>query len=728
MDELAAKQAAEALVNRGREFLQARASAAAARQFLRSQLIAPANLVAVVNHALCDQQQPQAGKLFYRSSILAPSHPAVLVNLGAWFAQSSDCSNMLRAYRRLALAAPADARGGNGLAKAWLIGCDRDGRFHGAEKHVHECLRWVGVLKPDDQRLRFKRVQLLIASGAMDAAHALMVPVIAAGDQSIQAMIPDDFNLGFLSVLASDHWAQGRLAEAFVCLDLILCRDPTNATALLQRAIYLRTGGALSASRDSLRLLLIARPRYSAGMNGLKITEVAQNLPIDAIRRLRQYCVLNPQAFVGAVAEMSALGFQAEEPKFGQKMAIRGILASPDDCTNYQHLVRYLIQNELFKPAGHLLARAEFMGLSSVTRNLMGWLHMHLGEYAAAEKRYQQAIDLDSGNVSARVNLSTLRIKCGEIEKALADYELRWQLENKPNKDQWYEMYPQPSLDIPVWDGSDLRGKRIYVRGEQGVGDEIWFAGLLPALIAGGAAITFECTPKLVPLLQRSFPDVKVCGRGIGALPTLNDVDYQIPIGSLMKFLCNDSYQAPTNYLAADTNLVADRRRLYSDNGRQKVIGISWRSLKREHRRSFEASLHHWQALKNLPNCAFVSLQYGDTAEERAAFKQATGIDIRHDHSIDIFNDVDGMAAQVQAVDAVISIANSTVMLAHAIGTPAWLALRKHQEDWRYRLFHQHSNLLPKCRQYWPRDQQNWARTIGEISTDVKSFLASVKH
>jgi tetratricopeptide (TPR) repeat protein len=726
MDELAAKQTTEALVNRGREFLQARASAAAARQFMRSQLIAPANLVAVVNHALCDQQQPQAGKLFYRSSILAPSHPAVLANLGAYFAQSSDCSNMLRAYRRLALAAPADARGGKGLAKAWLIGCDRDGRFHGAEKHVHECLRWVGVLNPNDQKIRFQHVQLLIASGAMDAAHALMAPVIAAGDQSIQAMIPDDFDLGFLSVLASDHWMEGRLTEAYVCLDLILCRDPTNATALLQRGIYLRTGGNLSASRDSLRLLLITRPRYSAGMNGLKITEVAQNLPIDAIRRLRQYCVLNPLAFVGAVTELSVLGFQAEEPKFGKKMAIRGILASPDDCTNYQHLVRYLIQNRLFKPAGRLLAWLEFIALSSITCNLLGWLFLHRGEYKAAEKRFQQAIDLDSRNVSARVNLSMLRMKSGEIEKALADYELRWQL--GWNKDQGYEMYPQPSLDIPVWDGSDLRGKRVYVRGEQGVGDEIWFVGLLPALISGGATITLECIPKLVPLLQRSFPDVKVCGRGNGMLPTLNDVDYQIPIGSLMKFLCDNSYQAPTNYLAADTNLAADRRRLYSDNGRQKVIGISWRSLKRVHRRSFEASLHHWQALKNLPNCAFVSLQYGDTAEERAAFKQATGIEIRHDHSIDIFNDVDGMAAQVQAVDAVISIANSTVMLAHAIGTPAWVALRKHQEDWRYRLFHQHSNLLPKCRHYWPRDQQNWARTIGDISNDVKSFLASVKH
>ena len=726
MDELAAKQAAEALVNRGREFLRGRASAAAAKQFLRSQLIAPANLAAVVNHALCDQKQPQAGKLFYRSSILAPSHPAVLANFGAWFAQSSDCSNMLRAYRRLALAVPADARGGNGLAKAWLIGCDRDGRFHGAEKHVHECLRWVGVLKPDDQRLRFQRVQLLVASGAMDAAHNLMAPVIAAGHRSIQATIPDDFDLSFLSVLASDHQEQGRLTEALVYLDLILFRDPTNATALLQRGIYLRSHGALSESCNSLRLLLIAQPRYSAGMISLKITEVAQNLPICAIRRLRQYCVLKPPAFVGAVSEMSALGFQAEEPKYGQKMAIRGILASPDECTNYQHLVRVLIQNGLFKPAGHMLARLEFMALSSITCNLSGWMHTHLGEYTAAEKRFQQAIDLDFGNVSARVNLSMLRIKSGEIEKALADYELRWQLEWY--KYQGYEMYPQPSLDIPVWDGSDLRGKRIYVRGEQGVGDEIWFTGLLPALIAGGAEIIFECTPKLVPLLRRSFPDVKICGRGIGALPTQNDVDYQIPIGSLMKFLCDNSYQAPTNYLAADTNLVADRRRLYSDNGRQKVIGISWRSIKPLHHRSFEASLRHWQALKHLRNCAFVSLQYGDTTEERAAFKQATGIDIVHDHSVDIFNDLDGMAAQVQAVDAVISIANSTVMLAHAIGTPAWVALRQHQEDWRYRLFHQHNNLLPKCRQFWPRGPQNWAKTIDEISADLKSFLASAQH
>ena len=62
--------------------------------------------------------------------------------------------------------------------------------------------------------------------------------------------------------------------------------------------------------------------------------------------------------------------------------------------------------------------------------------------------------------------------------------------------------------DLPVWQNQPIDGKRFFVWGEQGIGDDIWFAGRLNDFVAAGAEVVLECSPKLVALMARSFPQI----------------------------------------------------------------------------------------------------------------------------------------------------------------------------------------------------------------------------
>ena len=64
-------------------------------------------------------------------------------------------------------------------------------------------------------------------------------------------------------------------------------------------------------------------------------------------------------------------------------------------------------------------------------------------------------------------------------------------------------------------------------------------------------------------------------------------------------------------------------------------------------------------------------------------FYKATGIEILHDDSINPLKDMDGWLSQVAAMDAVVSIANTTVHGAGGLGIPTMCTV-SNQSDWRW--------------------------------------------
>lgn len=68
-------------------------------------------------------------------------------------------------------------------------------------------------------------------------------------------------------------------------------------------------------------------------------------------------------------------------------------------------------------------------------------------------------------------------------------------------------------------------------------------------------------------------------------------------------------------------------------------------------------------------------LQYGDTGDDVATLASRSGAEIISDVTVDSLVDLDGFAAQVAAMDAVVTISNTGAHMAGALGIPTIILL-----------------------------------------------------
>src|SRR4029077_10366218 len=125
-----------------------------------------------------------------------------------------------------------------------------------------------------------------------------------------------------------------------------------------------------------------------------------------------------------------------------------------------------------------------------------------LGQLDDANAAFQAAIALDPNFADAHWNHACCRLLAGDFAIGWQEYEWREQAGAVP-----LDRYPQPH-----WKGERLDGQTILVHAEQGIGDEILFAGCLRKLIAHAGRCVFVCEPRLEKLFARSFPRATVHG------------------------------------------------------------------------------------------------------------------------------------------------------------------------------------------------------------------------
>jgi ADP-heptose:LPS heptosyltransferase len=116
---------------------------------------------------------------------------------------------------------------------------------------------------------------------------------------------------------------------------------------------------------------------------------------------------------------------------------------------------------------------------------------------------------------------------------------------------------------------------------------------------------------------------------------------------------------------------------------RRLRIGISWRggvAATRTHARSL--SLQQLAPVLDLADCEFVNLQYGEVADEVAAFNAGRQNPIRVFPRAEI-DDFEELAGLVANLDLVVSVQTTLVHLCGAIGQTC-LTLVPHTPEWRY--------------------------------------------
>ncbi len=300
----------------------------------------------------------------------------------------------------------------------------------------------------------------------------------------------------------------------------------------------------------------------------------------------------------------------------------------------------------------------------------------------AALPHLRHAFDVAPGDANAATAYGHTLLLLGELGPGWDASEARFRgsLRHAP-----VERYVPQSR----WRGESLAGKSIVLWAEQGIGDEIMFASLVPEMASAAARVVLETESRLVPLFARSLPGVEVVARSIPPDPATQDpsIDFQSPLASLPRRLRRQMSDFTTTgaYLAADPAKVAALRSRYLEGagGGRRLVGVSWHTTNAKLGPRRTIGLEAWGPILGVPGVTFISLQYGDWRDAIAAAARATGADFRHDPAIDPLTDMDGFAAQVAAMDLTISIDNSTVHVAGALGRPAW-ALLPAAPEWRW--------------------------------------------
>ena len=374
---------------------------------------------------------------------------------------------------------------------------------------------------------------------------------------------------------------------------------------------------------------------------------------------------------------------------------------------------------------------------SDIMANL-GMAYYRSGQIEKAKEYLERAIKAEGASAQAFASYSALFIESGHPEKIIgacekaiaknaslpiAHWNMSMALLGQGNFERGWDEYEwglesvgmRPNRKIgektPYWDGTP--GKTVVVYGEQGIGDEIMFASMLPDLLKTNTVI-LESHKRLKTLFEKSFP-VVVHGTREEREPQWpkdHQIDYRMSIGSLGKYYRRSRAAFPgTPYLKAEPLLPKGKFR----------VGISWTGGLKEGRvLKRSVPLSWWKPILEQP-CEFVSLQYTDCDEE-IDLVNALGYDIKRFPEVKM-EDYYETARLVQSCDLVISVCTSVVHLAGALGVPCWVMTPKNPA-WRY----QDTGGMPwyqSVRLYRQPDttQDSWFPVIKHIAMDLNARL-----
>ncbi|MFC5358522.1 tetratricopeptide repeat protein [Azospirillum himalayense] len=626
------------------------------------------------------------------------------------------------------------------LQEALLIAFDlqREGRFAEADSVYGQILDAV----PGHPPALHLRGLLLAQCGRLEEGCTLVGQAVA-GDGS-----QPDMHTNHASLLE----ALGRFGAAAEALASAAVLDPERVALLNNFAVRRLAAGDPASAEQALRAAVVLRP-------GLADPRINRAEALDALGRAEEALAQRRIAALLAPDDAALLGALALRPDAGEAALRRALWLDPARAVLWNRLGARRKDLGALPAARHAYER----GLALDPADAALWNNRAnvlkgQGDPDGARDVLRRAAALQPDSAPIRNNLSDAHALCGDPEAALAEAEAAlardpvladarlarasgllalgrfaegWDAwESRWSAEPWCRTagrFPQPP-----WTGRPLGGGRLLVWGEQGVGDELMFATLLPLLTqssmnetqsstAASAGFLLECDARLAPLFARALPGVEVVPRGPQPDPRLSapDIAAQIPSGSLPRLLlrAEEDFRRLRPILSVDPVRVPPLRR----TGRRPLVGIAWHTTNPK-----------WGRLRNVPpadlaralhaaGADMVVLQYGDWAAEVAALA-AEGIAIALPPGLDRKDDLDGLAAQIAATDLVVTIDNATAHLAGALGHPVWLLL-SHAPDWRWLVGRDDSPWYPSARLFRQGTAGDWRGPLDAVTDRLRALF-----
>jgi tetratricopeptide (TPR) repeat protein len=548
----------------------------------------------------------------------------------------------------------------------------------------------------------------------------------------------------------------GQFEQAIEAYRRALEMDPQLVDAWLNLGALYQQAARLDEAVECYQKAIEIRPDYAAAHSNLGAVCQQGDRLHEAAKHYRRAIELNPQ-FAQACCNLGGVLRRLHQRDEAISWYLRALEIEPNYMPAHHNLAQALHQQGRYEDAlRHNEQALRLKPNSYETHVNLGSLLQDMEKYDFALMSYENALRIRPEGFEAYNNQGRVLQEQGRFDEALNAFDVALRIAPRDadshfnrglvliqqgRYQQGWEEYDwrfqtgefggARPLGQPLWDGSPLAGKSIMIHAEQGLGDEIMFASGYRHMLALADQCVLTCDRRLTSLLARSFPSAHIIGvhRGNESWDDLSreQVDYQIPAGSTMRYLRTRTSDFPRDdhYLVADPQQVQRWRERLGELGPGLKIGISWRAgCKPPEINKRSIPLRQWAPLLSLPGIHFINLQYGECEADLVRVKQQLGVDIHDWDEAAPLYDVDGMAAQLSALDLVISVGNATVHLAGSLGVPTWNLLPAHW-GWRWGIQQMDNPWYARVQSIRQDSSGDWEGVMSRVVEELQSRLTA---
>lgn len=511
-----------------------------------------------------------------------------------------------------------------------------------------------------------------------------------------------------------------RLQEAIASYNKAIEINPEYADAFSNRGIALRELKSLDEALASFERAIEIKPDYVDALSNLGNALKDLNRLDEALASYNQAIQINPdfyEAYYNRGVYFDDLG------KFDQALTSydQAIKLNPDYAVAYSNRGNTLKKLNRFQDSLASYCKAiELNPFYAEAYSNLGILFYELKHYEESLANYDKAIDLDPDYADAYFNKSVLLLSLQNFEKGWYLYDWRWK---KKNDSSLPFSTVKPKLDNLY--NSSSKGRKILIWGEQGIGDQILYSGMLDELFGIAPTSQIMLDKRLLPLFERSFPQGKFVDKTI---PTENiDYDEHLPLPDLAKYFrtCTADFEkSRKSFLKADQSRANElRTSLVGDN--KYLCGITWSSKIRTIGADKSIVLEDLLPIFTIKNITFVNLQYGDTHRQLIDFNKKYFSNIKVCLEVDNFNDLDGHAALIQACDFVVTISNTSAHISGSIGKETFLMCPSGKGLLWYWCNQLNGKCLwyPSIQIYQQSQIGNWSDVVQRVKFDIENKI-----
>ena len=520
------------------------------------------------------------------------------------------------------------------------------------------------------------------------------------------------------NILGASTAQIGKHDEAIEFYNKSISLKPDYAEAYYNMGNVLKDQGKLDEAIRAFKKVILLKPNHVNTYNNMGNVFKNQGKLDEAINAYNKSILLKPDY---AQAHSNIGTTLQDQGKLDEAIEAynKAISLKPDYADAYYNLGNVLKDQGKLDEAIEAYNKAiSLKPDDAVAYNNMGNVLKDQGKLDESIEAYNKAISLKPDYADAHFNLSFVLLNIGKLEEGLNEYEWRWKTKELLSQQRYFSQ--------PLWDGKkSLNGKRILLWSEQGIGDTIMWSSCLSLITSLAEHCILECQEKLVPLIERSFPNVEVKAVNKSLDLERDDVDFHLPMGSLYKHFIHEIEQNTkiNAYLIPNPVRVNFWRKRLNSLGKGPYIGISWKSANMHTKRlSNYATISELYPVLKLPNVTYVNLQYTDTTNDLTKIKKELGVTIHNFNDLDHFNNIDDVAALCAALDMVVSTKTTVPLISSGVGKLTKLANWR-QSQWNNSLLNPRG---PSVDIFERNTWEPWDNVFSSIAEDISSIQNSI--